>query len=98
MYIYFHANGVTNQYKVFVVPQNVWIDVRFSQKEMANEYILDYQVGNKTFTMKNNVPADFQGVLAYVANNYVYCPTSNPSYYGTIRIKDFEVCTTGKYQ
>jgi len=92
MTIRFHANGVTNEERQIVVPQNVWIDVRLSQKEIVNEHILEYQVGNKTVTMTNSVPAEFKRVLVYVSDNYVSCPSS---YYGTIQIKNFEVCTTG---
>ena len=94
MQTYFSLNGVVGFRKDFVIPQRQWVDVQLTQKKIADEYVFEYKVGNTTETLTNSEPADFNNVLAYVSSPFTNTLTS--SYYGSIKIRNFRVCTTGK--
>ena len=94
MRTYFSLNGAVGFRKDFVIPQNQWVDVQLIQKKIADEYVFEYRVGNKTEILKNSEPADFKDVLAYVSSPFTHTLTN--SYYGSIKIRNFGVCTTGR--
>ena len=91
MQIFFSMNGVSRFQKNFAIPQSLWVDVQLKQRKVSYEYVFEYRVGNQTVTMRNNNPADFKTVLAYASLH----TTLASSWYGSIKVRDFEVCTTG---
>ena len=94
METYFSLNGVIGLRKDFVIPQNQWVDVQMTQKKIVDEYVFEYRVGNKTETLINREPADFKDVLAWVSSPFT--ETLTTSYFGSIKIRNFEVCTPGR--
>ena len=94
METYFSLNGVIGLRKDFVIPQNQWVDVQMTQKKIVDEYVFEYRVGNKTETLINREPANFKDVLAWVSSPFT--ETLTTSYFGSIKIRNFEVCTPGR--